>query len=119
MPSFRRQQPRQAMSRSRRVEIYAPGAYWPKGTDLSSATPVHTKNISRTGLYLCGEGKGTVPSDIEFELRLPAPLGSVLRGQATIVRHEPLGDTASGFGAKIVQYTLERDAAAVQALMAS
>ena len=74
MLPFRRKHPREFQSRSRRVEMDAPGTYWLIGTDLSSATPVHTKNISRTGLYICGESNSAVPSRIEFEVRLPAPL---------------------------------------------
>src|SRR3990172_11063542 len=77
---------------------------------LVQTVRTHTKNISRSGLYLLMERNQQPSSKIEFEVELPAPKtggpGARIRGRGRLIRREDLGAKKSGFAAVIDRYEL-------------
>ena len=70
----------------------------------------HTKNISRSGLYLMMQ-RGYQPSSrVEFEVELPTSqtgeTSALLRGKGRLIRREDFGDGVSGIAAVIHRYEL-------------
>ena len=68
----------------------------------------HTKNISRSGLYLMMQRDQKPSSRVEFEVELPhsptGETGALLRGKGRLIRREDLGNQVSGFAAVIDRY---------------
>ena len=75
---------------------------------LGQTVRTHTKNISRSGLYLMMQRDYQPSSRVEFEVELPptptGEAGALLRGKGRLIRREDLGNQVSGFAAVIDRY---------------
>ena len=79
-----------------------------RGKVLTVST--HTKNISRTGVYLVMKGNHRPSRWIEIDVQLPAMQGreskAIFRGRGRLLRSEDLGDQLSGAAFAITNFRM-------------